>query len=81
MFKFSAKSLVVVLSTLALSSVAMAEPTKVPESIMTPDVVETRIGTLQFKDGYPTGDTATTIRDELDYLHGVEAFMNSIHGV
>jgi hypothetical protein len=60
---------------------AQAKPTKVPESVTTPDVVETRIGNLHFKDGYPTGDTATIIRDELDYLHGVEAFMNSIHGV
>ncbi len=60
---------------------AHAEQTKIPASITTPDKVESRIGTLQFKDGYPIGDTATKIRDELDYLHGVEAFMNSIHGV
>ncbi|MDX2434735.1 MAG: DUF1254 domain-containing protein [Desulfobacterales bacterium] len=55
--------------------------TKIPLSITTPDKVESRIGTLRFKDGYPIGDTAAKIRDELDYLHGVEAFMNSIHGV
>ncbi len=60
---------------------AQAERTEVPQSITTPDRVESRIGTLQFKDGYPIGDTAEKIRDELDYLHGVEAFMNSIHGV
>ena len=65
---------------LATGSV-QAEQTKIPESITTPDKVESRIGTLQFKDGYPVGDTAAKIRDELDYLHGVEAFMNSIHGV
>jgi hypothetical protein len=64
-----------------LTGIAQAEQTKVPASITTPDVVESRIGTLHFKDGYPTGDTAVKIRDELDYLHGVEAFMNSIHGV
>ncbi len=55
--------------------------TKIPASITTPDRVETKIGTLEFKDGYPTEKTAEKIRDELDYLHGVEAFMNSIHGV
>ena len=60
---------------------AQAEKTKVPASITTPDKVESRIGTLRFKDGYPIGDTAAKIRDELDYLHGVEVFMNSIHGV
>jgi len=60
---------------------AQVKPTKIPASITTPDTVESRIGTLQFKDGYPTEETAAKIRDELDYLHGVEAFMNSIHGV
>jgi hypothetical protein len=60
---------------------ALAEQTKVPASITTPDRIESKIGTLQFKDGYPIGDTAAKIRDELDYLHGVETFMNSIHGV
>jgi hypothetical protein len=55
--------------------------TKIPASITTPDRVETKIGTLEFKDGYPTGETASKIRDELDYLHGVDAFMNSIQGV
>jgi hypothetical protein len=64
-----------------ISGSALAQKTEVPASITTPDVVESRIGNLQFKDGYPTGDTAEKIRNELDYLHGVEAFMNSIHGV
>jgi hypothetical protein len=60
---------------------AQEKRTKIPSSITTPDRVESKIGTLQFKDGYPIGDTAAKIRDELDYLHGVEAFMNSIQGV
>jgi len=59
----------------------MKMTTDIPASITTADKVETRLGTLQFKDGYPTADTAAKIRDELDYLHGVEAFMNSIQGV
>jgi hypothetical protein len=66
---------------LLMAGSAQAEQTEIPVSITTPDIVESRIGTLQFKDGYPTADTAATIRDELDYLHGVEAFMNSIQGV
>ena len=60
---------------------AQAVRTEIPVSITTPDKVEAKIGTLQFKDGYPTHEAAAKIRDELDYLHGVEAFMNSIHGV
>jgi hypothetical protein len=64
-------------------SVAMAQEwrTEIPESITTPDRVESKIGTLHFKDGYPTKDTAARIRDELDYINGVNAFMNSIQGV
>ena len=85
MRKTNMKAMVVAAMTMLactlMASSIQAAPTKVPESIKTPDVVESRIGTLRFKDGYPVGDTATTVRDELDYLHGVEAFMNSIHGV
>jgi len=69
------------LSGIVITGSAQAERTKVPVSITTPDRVESRIGALHFKDGYPIGDTAAKIRDELDYLHGVETFMNSIHGV
>ncbi len=55
--------------------------TPVPEEITTPSKVETGIGTLEFTDGYPTGETAEKLRDHLDYLHGVETFMNTISGV
>ena len=60
---------------------AQEKRTKIPEFLTTPDKVESRIGSLEFNDGYPTGEAAAKIRDELDYLHGVEAFMNSIQGV
>jgi hypothetical protein len=55
--------------------------TPVPLSVTTPPSVETGIGALEFTDGYPTPETATKLSDHLDYLHGVEAFMNSIQGV
>ena len=51
---------------------------EIPESIMTPDVVETRIGDLEFFDGIPTASTAQLCYDNLDFLRGVESFM---HGV
>ncbi len=71
----------VILTGMVIAGSALARPTEIPASITTPDKIESRIGTLQFKDGYPIGDTAEKLRDELDYLHGVEAFMNSIQGV
>jgi hypothetical protein len=55
--------------------------TSVPEAITTPSRVEAGVGTLEFTDGYPTTETAKKLCDHLDYLHGVEAFMNTISGV
>ncbi|HVD17768.1 MAG TPA: hypothetical protein VNC63_03705, partial [Propionibacteriaceae bacterium] len=55
--------------------------TPVPAAITTPSRVEAGIGDLEFTDGYPTGETAEKLRDHLDYLHGVETFMNTIQGV
>jgi hypothetical protein len=49
---------------------------RIPEKIMTPDRVETRIGTLNFTDGIPTADTAQKVYDNLDFLRGVEVFLN-----
>jgi hypothetical protein len=58
-----------------------ASGSAVPSAITTPATVESGIGTLEFTDGYPTGETAGKLRDHLDYLHGVETFMNTIQGV
>jgi hypothetical protein len=58
-----------------------ATKTPVPAAITTPSSVPAGIGTLEFTDGYPTRETAEKLRDHLDYLHGVETFMNTIHGV
>jgi hypothetical protein len=45
-------------------------------SITTPDRVETRIGTLEFFDGFPTQATVDLVYDNLDFLRGVEAFLS-----
>ena len=51
---------------------------KIPESIMTPDTVETRLGKLEFFDGMPTEKTVKKVYDNLDFLRGVEVFLNGI---
>lgn len=51
---------------------------EIPETIMTPDRVETRIGTLEFFDGMPDDDTVRMCYDNLDFLRGVETFLNGI---
>jgi len=63
-----------------------AMATDVPVAITTPDRVETRIGTLEFFDGFPTPATVDLVYDNLDFLRGVEAFltampMASLHAV
>ncbi len=45
---------------------------------MTPDLVATRIGTLEFFDGIPTAETAELLYDNLDFLRGVETFLNGM---
>jgi hypothetical protein len=60
---------------------ATVTKTLVPEAITTPSKEDTAIGSLEFTDGYPTRETAEKLRDHLDYLHGVDTFMNTISGV
>jgi len=55
--------------------------TPVPTAVNTPSSVAAGIGELQFTDGYPSSDTAAKLRDHLDYVHGVDAFMNTVQGV
>ena len=53
----------------------------VPQSITTPDEVETRIGTLQFKDGAPSKATVEAAYDQIDFTHAYDAFVNTMQGV
>ncbi|MBW2659861.1 MAG: hypothetical protein JRC87_09790, partial [Deltaproteobacteria bacterium] len=65
----------------ALATQAAVTPgynVKVPEEIMTPDKVETRIGTMEFYDGVPTQETVKKVYDNLDYLRGIDVFLNFI---
>ncbi|MGY4857286.1 DUF1254 domain-containing protein [Cryobacterium sp. AP23] len=51
-----------------------------PASLTTPDRIESRLGTLEFDDGAPSDATADLLYEHLDFLHGVEAFINSFPG-
>ena len=52
--------------------------TPIPEKIMTPDRVPTRLGTLEFFDGMPTDATAAVVLEHLTFLRGVEVFLSAI---
>jgi hypothetical protein len=41
----------------------------------TPDSVKTRIGDLQFEQGFPTEETTRKLFDEMDYQRAVQAFL------
>jgi hypothetical protein len=47
-------------------------------SISTPDVVESRLGRLEFRDGVPSAATSALLYDNLDFMHGVEAFIDGL---
>src|SRR5829696_2431807 len=53
----------------------------IPSSITTPDKVETRIGTLDFKDGAPSQVTLDKIYDDIDFAHAQRAFADTMKGV
>jgi hypothetical protein len=54
--------------------------TDIPPEITTPDKVETRLGTLGFFDGLPSKDTVQKVYDNLDFMRGVEVFLNTMPG-
>ena len=50
--------------------------TNIPEQVTTPDKVETSIGTLEFFDGVPIGNTTEMVYDYVDRARAVEVFIN-----
>ncbi|HEU4566217.1 MAG TPA: hypothetical protein VFS05_16260, partial [Gemmatimonadaceae bacterium] len=52
--------------------------TEIPTSITTPNVVETRLGTLRFFDGLPDEATVRTVYDHLDFQRAVQAFLTAL---
>ena len=58
----------------------MKMATEIPEAIVTPESVETRLGTLKFFDGYPDDTTTQKVYDNLDFMRGVSAFLDAMPG-
>ncbi len=52
----------------------------IPPSLVTPDRVDTSIGTLEFKDGAPSVETAQKVYDALDFTRALNVFNNSFRG-
>ncbi len=69
------------LMTIALAAPIQAQTprmkmtTDIPGNVITPDKMETSIGTLNFVDGVPTKETAQKVWDQLDFSRAVEAMI------
>ena len=68
-------------AALFAGSLALPAFAQTPQSITTPDKVETRIGKLDFKDGAPSKATLDKVYDNLDFTRAFEAFVNTYQGV
>jgi hypothetical protein len=53
----------------------------IPPALTTPDRVNSRLGTLEFKDGAPSKATVDKMYDQIDFTHAYNVFMNSLDGV
>jgi hypothetical protein len=63
------------------ASPKMKMTTDIPSSLVTPDTVETRIGTLRFTDGFPDDATVAKVYDNLDFLRGQQAYLAALPAV
>ncbi len=67
------------LSAFCASAVQAFEyTTEIPEGIITPDTVETSIGTLSFTDGVPSRETANKAYDFMDTARAADAFLKGM---
>ncbi len=68
-------------AALALPGAANAQVSRETlESLGTPDRVESSIGTLEFKDGAPTVETAQKVYDALAFTRALNVYNNSFRG-
>ena len=81
---FSAFSARVFITTLAvtLAAAAFAQPfkmtTPIAPGVAVPDKIESSIGTLNLKHGYPSADTVEKIYDNLDRSRALQAYLMAI---
>ncbi len=67
--------------TLAAATAVRAEVSDATlQSLGAPDRIETRAGTLEFKDGAPTAETARAVHDTLDFTRALNVYNNSFRG-
>ncbi len=79
---FTSLAVLTASALLALACLAHAQTSPAtPPAISTPDRVNSRIGTLDFRDGAPSQATLDKVYDNLDYTRAFEAFVDTMQGV
>jgi hypothetical protein len=73
-------TLLAALFSIGAGKAAAQAAAAIPPAITTPDKVESRLGVLEFKDGAPSAATVEKVYDTLDFIRGVDAFLNSYGG-
>ena len=58
----------------------MTVSTETLASISTPERLDTRLGTLEFVDGVPKGETAELVYDHLDFVHALNVYLDGFAG-
>ena len=61
--------------TLRADPPTMKMTTDIPANVITPDRTETRLGTLEFTDGFPSAETSQKIWDFMDFQRAVEVMI------
>ena len=79
--KIPTACLALVAAACLASSAPVFAQSAIPPSLVTPDRVPTRLGTLDFKDGMPSAATAAKVYDHIDFTHAYNAFVNTMQGV
>ena len=75
---------VIIISVMVADGAMAAEykyETPIPPGIATPDKVETRLGTLNFFDGFPDNASTQKLYDNLDFQRAVQAYLLALPAV
>jgi len=78
LFRRAAGVVLALVAVAAVDAIARVDYEPIPPSILTPASVETRLGTLEFFDGYPKAETVEAVYDNLDFQRGVRAFLDGL---
>lgn len=70
-----------VMSETSLHNADPAELARAIEAVSVPDLIDTPLGSFDLVDGVPTPESTAKLYEALDFVRGVEVFLNAVPGV